>query len=95
MSRGRYEDELLGHHGRNSPRGGSRRESRDVTHDFVSSPEIERKRDRPSRKTSIRDRNFFTDALDDLEVSIMKFEEESNVLVHDFVSIFLKLVSIL
>jgi len=33
---------------------------------------------------SIRDRNFFTDALDDLEVSIRKFEEESGVLLHDF-----------
>ena len=79
--------------GRSSPKTGSRRDSRDFVHwEYDSSPESDnyrRGRDRPSRKTSIRDRNFFTDALDDLEISIRKFEEESSVLLHDFVSIFI------
>ena len=80
--------------GRSSPRDrGSRRSSKDVNWEYDSGPESDtyRKssvRDRPSRKMSIRDRNFFTDALDDLEVSIRKFEEESGVLLHDFVSIY-------
>ena len=80
--------------GRNSPRErGSRRGSKDVINwEYDSSPESDnfRKgggRDRPSRRMSIRDRNFFTDSLDELEISIRKFEEESGVLLHDFVSI--------
>ena len=80
--------------GRNSPRErGSRRESKDGAnweYDSGSENDSFRRsvgRDRPSRKTSIRDRNFFTDALDDLEISIRTFEEESGILLHDFVSI--------
>ena len=82
--------------GRSSPRDrDSRRSSKDVNWEYDSGPESDtfRKssvRDRPSRKISIRDRNFFTDALDDLEISIRKFEEESGVLLHDFVSIHLQ-----
>ena len=77
--------------GRNSPKDrDSRRGSKD-NWEYDSSPESDNfrrpvGRDRPSRKTSIRDRNFFTDALDDLEISIRKFEEESGILLHDFVS---------
>lgn len=80
--------------GRNSPKNGSRRSSKDVLGwDSDSSPESDSFRrgsirDRPSRRMSIRDRSFFTDALDDLEISIRKFEEESSVLLHDFVRSF-------
>lgn len=82
--------------GRNSPRvgGGGRRLSYDVygygSYEDSSPEASERPRkisERPSRKTSIRDRNFFTDALDDLERSLKSFEDESSLIVHDFVSI--------
>ena len=92
MPRNKYEDDYLRRSGtgsgRSSPHGGSRRESRDaLSWDSDSSPESDHYRKSRRRTSTFRERNFFTDALDDLEMNIRKFEEESSVLVHDFVSI--------
>jgi len=82
----RYDEEFYRSSGKgsghSSPRGGSRRDSRDIYGDF--SPEISRRNERPQRRSSIGTRNFFTDALDDLERNLRKVEDESSLVMHDF-----------
>ncbi len=89
----RYDEEFYRSSGKgsghSSPRGGSRRDSRDIYGDF--SPEISRRNERPQRRSSIGTRNFFTDALDDLERNLRKVEDESSLVMHDFVSNFVYL----